>query len=122
MEVHQWQVQGREEAVRVGAISGTRLKATPRTPRLCAGVQASRRAGDQRQQMAMVFRRQESSEGFCGLALWCRRLCPERPGEEEYSDIFLQVRYLRRTKPISQGKAGLGQGSDMPRVSVLASG
>ncbi|XP_045443131.1 growth factor receptor-bound protein 10 isoform X2 [Pipistrellus kuhlii] len=41
--------------------------------------------------MAMVFGRRESSEGFCGLAHWCRRLCPARP-EEEYSDIFLQER------------------------------
>lgn len=89
---------------------------------LCAGVQASRRAGEQRQQMEMVFRRPESSEGFCGLALWCRRLCPERPGEEEYSDIFLQVRCLRPTKPISQGEAGLCQGSNRPRVSVPAPG
>lgn len=66
--------------------------------------------------MAMVFGRRGSSEGFCGLALWCRRLCPARPGEEEYSDIFLQVRSLG-AHALSQG-----QGGDRPRVRVPASG
>lgn len=79
--------------------------------------------------MAMVFGRRESSEGFCGLALWCRRLCPARPGEEEYSDIFLQEREEQPSPrspsdppeagPLAQAEQSVPQPDNDPDLEAL---